>query len=268
MTYVSYANQSSTSRANPRFQLHFRARVKHDPSPGWNKECADMPHARRNIELAIPRAMQDVHAWFANWDKTGIRHTHENQTIVWPSKRPKALEDLVAEGLFRSSIPDSQKLVDNGWDPSLRLKAVPPGPAEKPNFKPTRVYISNPDGTISEGTLDDIAKGDEVVASAEVEGWWGSKDSSGYTYRADEILVYKGNVRPKECSLRSLSGDGPIVKRARTDPETTTELTENGSNDTSDASAEAAAPPTPGLFGVNEQEGSGNDGALSEEDDF
>lgn len=212
VTFNSYVNTSSTCRDNPMFQLPCKLRVKHDPSPGWNKSRVDLPYARCNIELGVPRGLTAIHDWFANWDKSGIRHTYENQELVWPNKRPKSLEDIVPEGLFRPSIPDSQKLIDNDWDPSLRLKAVPEGPPEKPNKKVSRIYVQNPDGSVREGTIDDICKGDDVVAIVEVEGWYGSKDSSGYTYRIYECMVYKANQRPSGPTLRSLDSDGPLLK--------------------------------------------------------
>jgi hypothetical protein len=215
VAFISYANKSKTSRDNPRFQMHVKLRVKHEPSPGLNKTREEMPHARCNIELGVPRGFEDIHAWFAAWDKVGIRHTHDNQEVVWPGKRAKNLDDILPEGLFRASIPDSQRLVDNGWDPALRLKAVPPGPPEKPNWKASRIYVQNSDGTVREGGIDDISRGDEIIASVEVEGWYGSKDSSGFTYRLDEGLIIKAHQRPKGLTLRALDGDGPIVKRMR-----------------------------------------------------
>jgi len=125
---------------------------------------------------------------------------------------------------------------------------VPIGSAERPNRKPTRVYVQGSNGAIREGTIVDICKGDDVVASVEVEGWWGSKDSSGFTYRIDECLVYKANQRPAGCSLRALNGDGPIIKRVRTDPadaeDTTTDITvtDEAPTTSSSSDSDAAAP--------------------------
>lgn len=225
MTSNSYVNMSATSRKNPRFQFHTRLRVKHTPSPGQNKTIETHPDERVNVEVAIPRAFSDIHEWFNSWDARGVSHTFQNQKVIWPKKRPKKEEDLIAEGLFRPSITDNAQMVQNGWDPALRLKAIPPGPPEKPNRKPTRVYVVNGDGTMREGTIADISMNDDIVASVDVEGWWGSKDSSGYTYRIDECAVYKPEQRPSTCQLRSVDGDGPIVKRGRTETNTTTEET-------------------------------------------
>lgn len=267
-TSNAYVNESAVSRNNPRFQLHIKLRVKHPPSPGQDKTIDSHPYERVNVECAVPRGYVCVHDWFKSWDQCGVRFTYESQGIVWPGKRAKAMEDILPEGLYRSSIVDTPKMVEKGWEPSLRLKGVPlegmkDGKVIK-NKKPTRVYVVevNEHGKtqMRDGIISDIEMGDEIVASVDVEGWWGSKDASGITYRIDECAVYKQDQRPAGCQLRALDVDAPIMKRVRKDPED-----DNEASGSSEAAAIAAT--------SSDDAGSGSsdpleDGAVSEEEGF
>ena len=223
-TTNSFINESLSSRKNPRFQMHVKLRVKHPPSPGEGKTIDSHQYERVNVECAVPRAgFDDVHAWFGDFDKRGIRQTYDNQELAWPNKRAKELEDILPEGLYRASIKDSPKMVENDYDPSLRLKAVPEtclrdGEVTK-NRKPTRVYVvevdERGDTQMREGVIADIEKGDEIVVSVDVENWWASKDGSGVTYTIDECAVYKPDRRPAECQLRIPGVTTSVKKRSR-----------------------------------------------------
>lgn len=263
--YNSYVNVSKTSRDNPRFQFPCKLRVKFEPSPGMNTKIADDPHSRRNVVFGIPRSMADMIEIFNEWDKIACRHTFENQSVVWPNKRPKSLEDLIPDGLFLPSVKDSQKAIDNNWDPQFKAKAVPLGPADKRNKNPTLVFVTDTDGTVREGTVDDIEIGDDVVPLIVVEGWYGGKES-GYVYRIDECMVYKGNRRSGP-SMRALDGtNAPLVKRSRPDPNDTTPVAADGGGGGGAASSD----------GGNEETGPGdmfdgmnvNDLNLPDQDDF
>ena len=274
MTWVSYANVSSTNRNNPRFQIKHKLRVKYPPSPGYQKSREDHPYDRCNVELAVPRALEELHNFFNNRvDPIGIRHTYENQEQVWPKKRPKNLEDLVPEDLFRPSIPDNQNLIDNGWDPSLRTKAVPPGPDGPDKTKKlTKVWIAPKDRSEKAvpGTIDDIHKDDDLYVCLELEGWWASKDSSGFTYRIYECVVFK-NTRPTECGLdlAAMMGgaldevpDVPITKRMRPSPGSDTDQTNGSATDSGTTSLplESNEPDTSGptSLPLESEEGNGD----------
>lgn len=271
-THNAFINKEPGSRVNPRAQLP-KMRVKHTPSPGENKTIETHPYERVNIECAIPRTedWKPFTNWFNNFDtKFGMPMTHANQKTVWPRKRPKKLEDLVSEGLYRMSIQDGfhkqtgQSWLELGWEPSLRIKAVP---LERQitdkktkvtkivkNKNPTRVYVIQVNehgkkvGRV--GTLADIATNDHVVPSVDWESWWASKDSSGITYRVDEIAVFKADMRPATCQLQldddvdMTDADGPVVKRTRVEPA--------GSGDYVDAASAAASAAAAGGGGGGE----------------
>jgi hypothetical protein len=277
-TSNAYVNESAVSRNNPRFQIHVRLRVKHIPSPGQEKTIQSHPYERVNIECAVPRGYVGIHDWFRSWDLRGTQFTFENQGLVWPGKRPKAVDDILAEGLFRTSIVDTPRMVEKGWEPSLRLKGVPlegmkDGNVVK-NKKPTRVYVVEVDSNgkrMRDGLLSDIELGDEIVASVDVEGWWGSKDGSGITYRIDECAVYKPSQRPTTCQLR-MDGDMPIVKRVRNDPDKVgAEAAATAATNSNAGSSDALDIAEPEEVEVAESEVKvkvEDDGAMSEEEGF
>lgn len=233
-TSNAYVNESATSRRNPVFQIPRKMRVKHDPSPGEDMTLETHPRSQANLECAISRSDTEMHEWFAGLDKKGARFTFENQSVAWPGKRPKALEDIVPEGLYSTCIKDGVNKegvawVDLGWDPSLRLKLIPPegettdGKIYK-NRRPTRVYVFGTDEegkeTYREGVLADIAQGDEIVPIVYIEKWYATKDTARFALCVDECAVYKSNSRPAAPQLRAIDGsDAPMVKRARRDPE-------------------------------------------------
>jgi hypothetical protein len=261
-THNAFINKEQGSRDNPRAQLP-KMRVKHPPSPGEGKTIETHPYERVNIECAVPRTedWKPFTEWFNDFDMSfGVPMTHANQKTVWPRKRPKKMEDLVPEGLYRMSVQDGfdkktgKSWLELGWEPSFRIKAVPPERqfTDKQtkvtkvvkSRNPTRVYVLQVDAqgkkVLREGTLADISVNDYIVPSVDWESWWASKDGSGITYRVDELAVYKADMRPDSCQLQLDDDvdtsvtvpDGPMVKRTRVEPE--------GSSDSTDAASAAA----------------------------
>jgi len=283
-TTNAFMNERAGTRQNPSFQIHYRMRVKHIPSPGENKTIASHPYERVNLECAVPREWADMHQWFRSVDNThGIQMTFKNQSTVWSTKRPKALEELVPEELYRPSIQDGvdkktgKTWLELGWDPALRLKLIPPEKMKDevviPNKRPTQVYVVQ-GKDVRKGVIADIEQNDEIVASVNVEGWWASKDGSGITYTVDEVAVYKPRERPNTCQLllpdMDTSSDSPPAnKRARQEPGAEAAALAAASSDGSsggDGSSDALEGGGDGSS--NTVTDMGDDGAISEEEGF
>lgn len=237
MLTTSYINRQNGVFGCDTYQLPGRYRVKHPVTPGLNKSCEDYPHDRRSIELDMPHSCVLEHTKFGEFDAVGLQQTFQNQQTYWPRKKPKAIDELVSEGLYRPSIFEPEEAVLNRWGPSCRVKGVPPGVhANTPDNKlskeelrrkkrdaknETHVFVMAPDEkSVRRGTLDDVRKDCMVSLSIRPEALNASKDLANLAYPVCDIVVYTPEPRPETMTLNlpgvTLDEDKPsATKRAR-----------------------------------------------------
>lgn len=226
---VSVADGDTT---RPIFQINHKLKIHFKITPGYKKTVEEMPEARRNVELAIPRKLDWIHKFFAGWDKKAMQQVFDHQGRVWSKRKskPVAFEDLIAEGVFLPSIADSDEHVEKGYVPTLRTKAVPVGK------KTTVVWVVEMDNEtgkqmVRRGSVDDLEAGDEIIPRIMAECVIFAKNEACYTYPIVECAVYKagagqtgglkipgmdGTVQSVADHLRDQQKeDAPVVKRVR-----------------------------------------------------
>ena len=212
--YIFNADGSKVRMQLPRCRVPFG--VQEPINAAGDKE---ENKSRPNLELDV--ADPGLLAWGRAADAAAIQFVATNSKELMKKSMPKEF----VEQLFRSAIPESR---NTDYNPLLRTKITRSG------FYSTKVRVVTDPGSATtplrhrEGTIDEIERGDEVIAVVDVASIWFANNSAGLALTLAHALVYKKMDEVEDV----FSVDGV----AGVEVDTTT----------------SAAPPAPLLASVNE----------------
>jgi hypothetical protein len=138
--------------------------------------------SRANLELDV--ADQGLIAWAREADEAAITYVAANSKELMKKQLSK---DFVSQ-LFRSAIPEPR---NKDYNPLMRTKITRNG------HYATKVRVVTDPGSSTtplrhrEGSIDEIERGDEIIAVVDVSSIWFANNSAGLTITLAHALVYK-----------------------------------------------------------------------------
>ena len=138
--------------------------------------------SRANLELDV--ADPALIAWAREADKAAIGYVAKNSRELMK----KTLDAAFVAQIFRSAIPEPR---NTDYNPLLRTKITRTG------YYATKVRVVTDPGSATtplrhrEGTIDEIERGDDVLAVVDVSSIWFANNSAGLTLTLAHALVYK-----------------------------------------------------------------------------